>query len=92
MLFHGAGLFSIPAYPIERLVDPTGAGDSFAGAIIGFLASLHRSDFAALKRALAYATAVASLTVESFSVTRLSNAGRSTVDQRYRGMINYTRF
>jgi len=91
-LFHAAGYFAIPAYPIDQVVDPTGAGDSFAGAITGYLASINRSDFSALKRALAYATAVASLTVESFSVDRLSDAGRRTVDTRYRTMINITRF
>jgi len=91
-LFHNAGYFAIPAYPISELADPTGAGDSFAGAIIGYLASVNRSDFAALKKALAFATAVASLTVESFSVNRLSDAGRAEIDQRYRAMINTTRF
>ncbi len=91
-LFHTAGYFAIPAYPITKLVDPTGAGDSFAGAIIGYLAALNRTDFSALKRALAYATAVASLTVESFSVDRLSDAGKATIDQRYRTMIDITRF
>lgn len=91
-LFHPAGYFAIPAYPITELIDPTGAGDSFAGAITGYLAATNRTDFSALKRALAYATAVASLTVESFSVNRLSEAGKQTIDQRYRTMVNITRF
>ena len=91
-LFHNAGYFAIPAYPIGKLVDPTGAGDSFAGAITGYLASVNRADFGALKKALAFATAVASLTVESFSVDKLSSAGRAAIDLRYRTMVNITRF
>lgn len=91
-LFHAAGYFAIPAFPITKLVDPTGAGDSFAGAITGYLAATNRTDFPTLKKALAYATAVASLTVESFSVNRLSEAGRTAIDQRYRTMVNITRF
>jgi sugar/nucleoside kinase (ribokinase family) len=91
-LFHPAGYFCIPAYPIEKLVDPTGAGDSFAGAITGYLASVGRSDFSALKKAMAYATAVSSLTVESFSVEKLSKAGKAEIDRRYRELINITRF
>ncbi len=83
-LFHPEGSFAIPAYPVTKFVDPTGAGDSYAGAIIGYLASVNRSDFPALKRAVAYATAVSSLTVESFSVERLSSAGRRAIDARYR--------
>lgn len=91
-LFHTAGYFALPAYPIDKLVDPTGAGDSFAGAIIGYLAAHNSSDFGTLKRSLAYATAVASLTVESFSVDRLASAGRRTIDLRYRKLSEITRF
>jgi sugar/nucleoside kinase (ribokinase family) len=92
MLFHPDGFFAIPAYPVTKFIDPTGAGDSYAGALIGYLASVNRTDFAALKKAVAYATAAASLTVESFSVERLSKAGRKTVDARYRELEKITRF
>jgi sugar/nucleoside kinase (ribokinase family) len=91
-LFHPDGYFAIPAHPVERFVDPTGAGDSYAGAMIGYLASVNRSDFAALRKAVAYATAVSSLTVESFSVNRLSSAGRATIDRRYRALARNSRF
>lgn len=91
-LFHAEGYFAIPAFPIRKFVDPTGAGDSYAGALIGFLASRNRTDFATLKRAVAYATAVSSLTVESFSVRRLSSAGRATIDARYQALVDMTRF
>ncbi len=91
LLFHPDGFFALPAYPVSRLVDPTGAGDSYAGALIGYLASVNRTDFAALRKAIAYATACASLTVESFGVNRLSMAGRGTIDLRYRELVKMTR-
>jgi cytidine kinase len=92
LLFHPDGYFAISAYPVTKFVDPTGAGDSYAGAMIGYLASVNRTDFAALKKAVAYATAVSSLTVESFSVNRLSSAGRRAIDARYRELVKITRF
>jgi sugar/nucleoside kinase (ribokinase family) len=92
LLFHPDGYFSISAYPVTKFVDPTGAGDSYAGALIGYLASVNRTDFAALKKAVAYATVVSSLTVESFSVTRLSNGGRKTIDARFKELIKITQF
>ena len=92
ILLHADGYFAIPAHPVAKVVDPTGAGDSYAGALLGYLASVNRSDFAALKQAVAYATAVSSLTVESFSVDRLSAAKRSTIDARYQELQRITRF
>ena len=92
LLFHPEGYFSLSAYPVVKFVDPTGAGDSYAGALIGCLAAANRTDFATLKKALAYATAVASLTVESFSVKRLSAAGRPAIDRRFRELAAMTRF
>lgn len=92
VLFHPDGYFAIPAYPVTKFVDPTGAGDSYAGAITGYLASVGKSDFAALKKAVAYATAVSSLTVESFSVDRLSAGGRKAVDERFGQLRAMTRF
>jgi sugar/nucleoside kinase (ribokinase family) len=92
LLFHPDGYFAVSAYPVTKFVDPTGAGDSYAGALIGYLASVNRTDFGALKKAVAYATAVSSLTVESFSVNRLSSAGRKTIDARYRELVKITRF
>ena len=91
-LFHADGYFAVSAYPVTKFIDPTGAGDSYAGAMIGYLASVNRTDFAAMKKAVAYATAVSSLTVESFSVDRLSSAGRKTIDARYQELVKITRF
>jgi cytidine kinase len=92
LLFHRDGFFSMSAYPVTRVVDPTGAGDSYAGALIGCLAAQDRTDFAALRRAVAYATAVSSLTVESFSVNRLSSAGKAAIEARCRELRAITRF
>ncbi len=92
LLFHRDGYFAISSYPVTRLVDPTGAGDSYAGALTGYLASVNRTDFAALKQAVVYATAASSLTVESFSVDRLSAAGRKTINARYAALREITRF
>jgi sugar/nucleoside kinase (ribokinase family) len=92
LLFHPDGFFALPAYPVTRLLDPTGAGDSYAGALIGYLASVNRTDFGSLRKAIAYATACASLTVESFGVNRLSAAGRPAIDARYRELQQMTRF
>jgi sugar/nucleoside kinase (ribokinase family) len=92
LLFHPDGYFAVSAYPVTKFIDPTGAGDSYAGAMIGYLASVNRTDFAAMKKAVAYATAVSSLTVESFSVDRLSSAGRKTIDARYKELVEITRF
>jgi len=82
VLFHEDGKFAIPAFPVTQLNDPTGAGDSFAGALIGRLASRNRTDFSAIKEAMLYATCTASLTVEAFGCDRLESAGKSEIEQR----------
>ena len=82
VLFHEDGKFALPAFPVTQLNDPTGAGDSFAGALIGRLASRNRTDFSAIKEAMLYATCTASLTVEAFGCDRLESAGKSEIEQR----------
>ncbi len=82
ILFHEDGLFALPAFPVTSLHDPTGAGDSFAGALIGRLASRNRSDFSAIKEAMLYATCTASLTVEAFGCDRLESAGKALIEER----------
>ena len=95
---HGAMFFSehemyvMPAFPTEKVLDPTGAGDSFAGGMMVHLASIGRFDPQALKEALAYGTVTASFTVEDFSLDRLEKLDRSMVDQRfkeYRQMLSF---
>ena len=91
VLFHPDGLFALPVYPVLSVADPTGAGDSFAGAIVGYLASVGRADFRALRKAMAYATVTASLTVESLGVERLERAGRKVIDERFAELVQITR-
>ena len=74
--------FAVPAYPTENVIDPTGAGDSFAGGVMGYLASCGSHDLAALKTALLYGTVVASTTVEGFSLDPLEEATREEIDAR----------
>ncbi|HTB64080.1 MAG TPA: PfkB family carbohydrate kinase [Opitutales bacterium] len=87
-LFHPDGLFALPAYPVVELNDPTGAGDSFAGALLGALAILTgagkppKPTFAQIKEAMVFATVVASLTVEAFSCDRLESAGVAEIEKR----------
>lgn len=85
-------LFVIPAMPLERVVDPTGAGDSFAGGFMGYLATQPRTDFAALKRAVAYGTVSASFTCEAFGPDRLAQAGPEQVRERYAALSALTSF
>lgn len=88
VLFHEEGLFALPAYPVTELRDPTGAGDSFAGALLGRLASRNRKDFNAIKEAMLFATATASLTVEAFGCDRLEAAGTKVIMERVERLRN----
>lgn len=92
MLFSDDGVFVIPAYPTEEVVDPTGAGDSFAGGIMGYLDSDDSPPPGRLRRAMAYGTVLASLTVEGFGLDRLKQTRREEIDQRlewYRTMLAF---
>ncbi|MCL4204293.1 MAG: sugar kinase [Pirellulaceae bacterium] len=95
---HGAMFFSefetyvLPAFPTSTLVDPTGAGDTFAGGMMGYLAELDAFDADSLKRAMAYGILVASFTVEDFSLDRLRQIDRRDLDLRmdkYRRMLSF---
>jgi sugar/nucleoside kinase (ribokinase family) len=84
--------FTMPAYPVADVVDPTGAGDSFAGGFMGYLAAEHRTDAAAFKSAMAYGTVVASMNVEDFSLRRFQRTERDEIDRRlesYRAMMSF---
>jgi len=76
--------FFVPAYPLESVFDPTGAGDTFAGGFMGVLAGAGATDEATLRRALVYGSVVASFTVEDFSLNRLKRLTRADIDARYR--------
>lgn len=87
LLFHPDGLFAFPAFPVTDLEDPTGAGDSYLGALIGHMAAVNRTDLPTLKHAIAYATATASLTVEAFGCTHLEETSRKIIDGRYENLL-----
>ncbi len=81
------GLFLAPAYPVEAVADPTGAGDSFAGAFMGALAAEPAPDAAALRRALLYGAAVASFGVEAFSLDAFVKLSRADIEARCRELL-----
>jgi sugar/nucleoside kinase (ribokinase family) len=85
--------FVAPAYPLEEVYDPTGAGDSFAGGFMGYLAQ-HSGEItpAVLKKAIVHGSAVASFTVEAFSVDRLRSLTRAELEARYREFRDFTHF
>ena len=83
VLFHPQGQFILPAFPVIKVVDPTGAGDSYAGALLGFLASIDKTDFSAIKQAMIYATIVASLTVQDFSCNALTSSNLMDIKGNY---------
>lgn len=92
MLFTSESVFVMPAFPTEHVVDPTGAGDSFAGSLIGYLASQGGRPGDALRRAMAYGTVVASFMVEDFGPNRLIRSSRAEIDGRleqYRAMLGF---
>jgi sugar/nucleoside kinase (ribokinase family) len=83
-LFTEEGFFSLPAYPLETVLDPTGAGDAFAGGLLGYLDAQGGADGdAALRRAVTYGSAAASFWVEEFGCERADRLTREDIDERY---------
>jgi sugar/nucleoside kinase (ribokinase family) len=84
-LFDEEGFFALPAYPLEAVIDPTGAGDSFAGGFLGYLASQDGAevDHGALRRAMTYGSVLASFNVEEFGVERVQRLTRDEIEDRY---------
>jgi len=75
-------VFSLPAYPVEKVIDPTGAGDTFAGGFMGYLVKSGRVNSSAIKKALAYGTVAASFNVEDFGLDRTSKLTRGDLERR----------
>jgi len=94
---YGAGLvtlksqFWIPAFPVENLVDPTGAGDTFAGGFMGYLARTDDISEANMRRAVVYGSALASFCVEDFSLDRLVDLSKIEIQARYRKILDMIR-
>lgn len=92
LLFHEHGVFAAPAYPLEEVVDPTGAGDTFAGGFIGYLARVRDLSPQAVRRAMFYGSVMASFCVEAFSLDRLRELSQSEIEGRYRAFRDLTHF
>jgi len=86
--FSKEGMFAVPAYPLEEVIDPTGAGDTFAGGLMGFLARNGRVTESALRTAVVYGSVLASFEVERFSLERLLDLSWEEIELRYREFIN----
>ena len=83
-LFTSEGFFALPAFPLETVNDPTGAGDSFAGGFLGYLSSQEDwQDEAALRRAMTYGSVIASFNVEEFGTERVARLTREEIDERF---------
>jgi sugar/nucleoside kinase (ribokinase family) len=89
-LFTEQGFFSLPAYPLETVLDPTGAGDAFAGGFLGYLDASGEADEAALRRAMTYGSTLASFWVEEFGCERVDRLTREEIDERYEAFRHMT--
>jgi sugar/nucleoside kinase (ribokinase family) len=91
-MVHDKFMFSVPAFPLEEVKDPTGAGDSFAGGFMGYLASAGKINERTLRSAMVYGSVVGSFTVESFGVDRLARAKRKEIVARAKLFSKLTAF
>jgi sugar/nucleoside kinase (ribokinase family) len=92
LLFDKDQIFFAPALPLEDVFDPTGAGDTFAGGFIGFLAATGDTSFENMKRGIIYGSAMASFCVEKFGVERLVNLKQSEIDARVQEFVDLVQF
>lgn len=94
LIVHRDGIAALPAFPTEQVIDPTGAGDTFAGGMMGHLASTNAKDpgeFDTLRRALVHGTVVASFTIEAFSLGRLLQLSSTQIGERYDEYVKMVR-
>lgn len=92
LLFHEAEVFYAPALPLEEVFDPTGAGDTFAGGFMGYLAAAENHDFETMKRAIIAGSALASFCVEKFGTERLLEISHSDLQQRMQEFVTLSTF
>jgi sugar/nucleoside kinase (ribokinase family) len=91
-LFTPDTYFAIPAYPLESVFDPTGAGDTFAGGFMGYLSSQEKLDEAAMRRAMIFGSVMASFNVEEFGTERVQRLTHDEINQRFRAFKQMTHF
>ena len=92
IMLAGGEFFSLPAYPLETVFDPTGAGDTFGGGFLGSLSRSERAGEEEIRRAVVYGSVVASFTVEDFSCRRLAALSMEEIEERYRAFSAITCF
>lgn len=92
LLFTREDMFWAPGYPLSRVKDPTGAGDSFAGGFMGYLSGRRDLSMGRLRKAVVYGSIMASFCVEDFSVNRTRKVNRAQIQERYRMFRSLTRF
>src|SRR5580700_8066055 len=92
LMVHDKFIFSVPAFPLEEVRDPTGAGDTFAGGFMGYLTAAARINEQALRSAMVYGSVLASFTVERFGVERLARVTRKEIKERARRFARLTSF
>ena len=85
-------IFMLPSFPTVEVKDPTGAGDSFAGAMMGYIASKNKTDINTIAKAMAYGTVIASLNIEGFSLEAISTKTKQEIEDRYAKLKQYTHF
>ena len=88
LLFHGTNVFFAPALPLEEVFDPTGAGDTFAGGFMGYIAKTGDISFANMKRAIIFGSAMASFCVEKFGTEKLIDLSQQEIDRRVSMFVN----
>lgn len=92
LLFHGESVFFAPALPLEDVFDPTGAGDTFAGGFMGYIAATDDTSFENMKRAIIAGSALASFSVEKFGTERLTEISGKDMDERMQQFVTLTNF
>lgn len=92
LLFGDDSVFVAPAYPMEGIVDPTGAGDTFAGGFMGYLAKEGKTGWKTLCRAVIYGSVMASFNVEDFSLDRMKRLSAKEIRSRYREFVSFSHF
>jgi sugar/nucleoside kinase (ribokinase family) len=92
LLFHDTKVFFAPALPLEEVFDPTGAGDTFAGGFMGYIASTDDYSFENMKRAIIAGSAMASFCVEQFGTEKLENLSKQDIEDRITEFVKLTDF
>lgn len=92
LMFSDSGTFSAPAYPLESVFDPTGAGDTFAGGFMGYLSNTGNMNDGAIRQAIIFGSVMASFNVEEFSLNRMKKLDYKEIEERYKEFKRLTHF